>query len=306
MPEKILIIKHGAFGDWIFATGVFKAIRHKHPNAHIVLLTESLYFPLAEQSKLFDEIWKDNRQKFYKLESLKVIVRIRKAQFTHVYDIQRSHRTDWYYRLVNRPGLYWSGRIKTCPGYFVDDLERHIVERMALQLNASGIEGIQDPDISWLSADISSIKPNKKYAIIIPGGSKHRPTKQWTAEGYASVIDWLHQKEIQAVIIGTEVDREIIDRIIALIKMATPLNAINQTSFAQLAELARHSELILGGDTGPMHLAYNTGTPAVMLFYAYETSPGKPWKGRVSTLVSEDLKKLGSNDVIQAIEKIIK
>ena len=37
--KKYLVIKHGALGDFILATGPMAAIRRRHPKSHIVLLT---------------------------------------------------------------------------------------------------------------------------------------------------------------------------------------------------------------------------------------------------------------------------
>ncbi len=304
MPEKILIIKHGALGDWILSTGVFKAIRQHHPNAHIVFLTGSLYVPLAEQSKLFDEVWVDNRLPFYKLNTLKVLWKIRKAQFTHIYDIQRSNRTHWYYRLVNQPGLYWSGKIKSCSGYFVDEPKKHIVERMALQLKASGINEFPTPNIDWLKADISKIKPESPYVLIIAGCAKHRPKKRWTAEGYAEIIESLNRRGIQSLLIGTTADQEIIDGIMSVVQNAKPINLMNQTSFAELTELARHALFILGSDTGSMHIAASTGTPSLTLFCMGESTPelSRPWGGKARTLEVDNLAKLAASEVMKILD----
>ncbi len=41
--ERILVIKHGALGDFLLATGAFQAIRRHHANAEITLLTTRPY-----------------------------------------------------------------------------------------------------------------------------------------------------------------------------------------------------------------------------------------------------------------------
>ena len=58
---KILIIKLGALGDFIFEMGIMQSIRRMYPCAHITLLTGSIYVPLAEMSGCFDAIEIDNR-----------------------------------------------------------------------------------------------------------------------------------------------------------------------------------------------------------------------------------------------------
>jgi ADP-heptose:LPS heptosyltransferase len=61
MPPKILIIKHGAFGDFIQCLGAFKALREKHLDAEITLLTTKPFEKLALMTGYFDAVWVDER-----------------------------------------------------------------------------------------------------------------------------------------------------------------------------------------------------------------------------------------------------
>ena len=55
--ERILVIKLGALGDFVLATGPFKALRQAHPGARIVLLTTAPYAEMARTAPFFDEVW---------------------------------------------------------------------------------------------------------------------------------------------------------------------------------------------------------------------------------------------------------
>lgn len=59
--ERILVIKLGALGDWVQATGPFAAIRARHPAAYIVLLTGPLFAALGRRCGWFDDVWTDDR-----------------------------------------------------------------------------------------------------------------------------------------------------------------------------------------------------------------------------------------------------
>ena len=61
LKKNLLIIKHGALGDFILSFGPFKAIRDYHLNDHIILLTNSIFKEFAEESNYFDEIIIDDR-----------------------------------------------------------------------------------------------------------------------------------------------------------------------------------------------------------------------------------------------------
>ena len=62
-PQKgrILVIKLGALGDFVLATGPFAAIRAAHAEENIVLLTTAPFAEFARASGYFDEVWIDER-----------------------------------------------------------------------------------------------------------------------------------------------------------------------------------------------------------------------------------------------------
>ena len=55
----LLVIKLGALGDFVLATGPFAAIRAAHPNEVLVLLTTAPFAEFARASGYFDEVWID-------------------------------------------------------------------------------------------------------------------------------------------------------------------------------------------------------------------------------------------------------
>ena len=104
MKSTILIIKHGALGDFIFALGAFKAIRDHHPNAHLVLLTTPILKDFAEKTKLFDEIILDKRISFFRncIDNARLLHDLAARHFERIYDLQRSNRTKWYFRILRK------------------------------------------------------------------------------------------------------------------------------------------------------------------------------------------------------------
>ena len=66
MEKKILIIKHGSFGDIILATGAIKSIRKHFLNHKIYLLTSSNYLNFMKQCPNIDRFIIDDRKNFFK------------------------------------------------------------------------------------------------------------------------------------------------------------------------------------------------------------------------------------------------
>ena len=86
--SNILVIKHGALGDFVLAMGPFAAIRRHHTDAAITLLTTAPFGELAEASGYFDAVWIDTRPKLTQpLDILKLARRLNNAGFERVYDL---------------------------------------------------------------------------------------------------------------------------------------------------------------------------------------------------------------------------
>jgi len=305
--NKILVIKHGALGDVVLATGPFQAIRRHHPGDHLTLLTTPAYAGLLRQSRYFDEIWIDTRPKLYNIFAfLGLIRKINRAGFTRIYDMQTSERTSWYHRLLSDPKPEWVGTARGA-SHLHDTPERkrmHTIERQKQQLAVAGIDDMPKPDVSWLTADVSRYGLPSRYALIIPGGSSHRPGKRWPASHYATVCAWLVSQGITPVLIGTEAEAMVLSTIESLCREVRNLQG--QTNFAEIATLARGAHFAIGNDTGPMHLVAVAGAPCVVLFSS-NSDPAlcAPRGEKVSTLRVSCLANLPPAQVIEEIRQFL-
>ncbi len=83
--EKILIIKHGAFGDIVQADGVLRDIRAQHPHAEATLLTTPPFRKLMSRCPHIDHIITDARPPFWNIgEWLTLASKLRVERFTQV------------------------------------------------------------------------------------------------------------------------------------------------------------------------------------------------------------------------------
>ena len=93
MAENILIIKHGALGDFAIASGRMRTVRALHPDAHIALVTEGFLAGLARSMGLFDEIITDKRGYDMRVWWRVVVKNIAWRKWDAIYDLQSSNRT---------------------------------------------------------------------------------------------------------------------------------------------------------------------------------------------------------------------
>ncbi len=262
--KRILIIKLGAFGDFFLAQSAFEAIRRRHADDHLTLLTIPQLSALARMSARFDEVW-EAPQSRTPATYMHIRRMLRGGRFDQVYDLQGSGRTNrYFYLLFPGPWPQWSGTARGCSHNDAYPGRRRVpvLKRYARQLAPFGIKPEPYPDLSWLDADISRFGLSGDYALLIPGCSAGRPYKRWP--GYPELAKALAARGIRPVVLGTAIEKPLAAAITAACPQA--LDLTDQTSIAAIAALARRALVSVGNDTGPTHLIAAVGGPTVALF----------------------------------------
>ncbi|MEO3430963.1 glycosyltransferase family 9 protein [Pelagibius sp. CAU 1746] len=302
-PSRILVIKLSAFGDFVLSIASFQAIRAHHCAAEITLLTTAPFRPMAEASGCFDRVWIDRRPAWWQLGAwLDLRRQLAGGRFERVYDLQRSDRSAGYFRLLPTPKPEWVGIAPGCSHRYRPPQDRglHICDREAQQLALAGVPRPGLPDLSFLDADLSGFDLPARFALLVPGGSAHRPGKRWPAENYAALARHLLAQDIVPLLLGAEAERAEIEAIAAAAPGVRDL--CGRTSLEAIAALGRRAELAVGNDTGPMHLIAAAGAPSLVL-YSHESDPAKiaPRGPSVATLRRERLAELSLEEVLAAL-----
>jgi ADP-heptose:LPS heptosyltransferase len=206
---RILVIKLSALGDFVMSLGAFQAIRAHHPQAEIVLLTTQPHAALGEASGCFQDIWLDRRPGPLDVSGwLALARRIRRAGFARIYDLQRSQRSGWYFRLLGRPRPEWVGVVRGCSHRYRPPAggNLHILDRQAAQLALVGIAAVPPPELSFIRADVGRFALPQEVALLVPGGAHHRAVKRWPPQSYAALARALAARGVTPVLLGTAVE----------------------------------------------------------------------------------------------------
>ncbi|MAR79478.1 MAG: ADP-heptose--LPS heptosyltransferase [Rhodospirillaceae bacterium] len=305
--SNILVIKLGALGDFILCTGPFKAIREHHKNSKITLLTTSSFASIAKETGWFDKIHIDNKPKAFNfIEWLKIRKFFNQKKWSRIYDFQHNDRTSIYFRFLNNPKPEWSGIEKNCSHRHTNPMrdKLHTIERQIEQLNIAGITDVPKIDISWLKEDINLFNLPKKYALIVPGGSSHRKNKRWPEREYIKLSEYLLEKDIIPVLIGTKNEQDVTNEISSASEKIVNLN--DKTSIGQIASMGRNAIISIGNDTGPMHIIAATGCPTLVIF-SRESRPSEtaPRGEQTQIIQSNNIEKLFFENILGNIEKLL-
>ena len=288
--KKVLIIKFGGLGDVILSLQAISSIINHH-KSKTVLLTEKPYDNFFKNSKWFDQIITIKRSLFYFQDIFQIKKKVGNTLFSHVYDLQTSKRSSYYLKcfihsntITNGIGKY----AKVCH----DDPDRdnmHTIQRQKSQISLSKIKYKQNVNIDWMFNSKISI-PQKKIALIVPGGSKKRKNKRVPLEIFYEIIDFLLRRKFTVLIIGSKDDTERCDKIEE--KFSDVKNLCNRTSLFDLAKLSKEAIISIGNDTGPMHLI-SKGNKKILVFFTEFSSPElcKPHGKNVNVLSYDGIHK---------------
>ncbi len=299
--SEVLIIRLGALGDFVQSFGPFAAIRAHHRDARITLLTTRPFAALAQAAPWFDEVWIDDKPRWWNLPAVSALRRrLRSRPFARVYDLQTSDRSSFYFRLLP-PGTEWSGIARTCshPHANPDRDRMHTLERQAEQLRMAGITDVPGPDLSWVP-ETALGRELARFALICPGGAAHRPAKRWPVEGFIQAGLWLEGQGLTPVLLGTPGETQPVKA-----GLACAVDLGGRTSLLDIAALGRRAAAAVGNDTGPMHLIASAGCPALVLFSGASDPALCAPRGRVEVLRRPHLGDLSASEVVAALDRMI-
>lgn len=307
MAETILVIKHGALGDFVMASGRMRTIRARHPAAHIALVTEAFLVGFARSLGLFDEFIEDSRGYRFGVWWRVIKKTIADRKWDAIYDLQSSNRTLCRYYplalLATGHALRWgvaqkggmTFRTSTRKIPFLPWCWRNVAER-----------------IDWLPVDLSMCHGEKvhfgelpeKYALLIPGCSAGNERKRWPAERFRELTRHFAARGLKSVVMGTRAEAAEIDAICD--GNPDAVNFLGKSAIADIPELANGAAVVVGNDTGPSHIAFYAGARLVMVFTDHDFArAAHPDSDRFRCLHGAAITDIPTAAVIDSIGKVM-
>jgi ADP-heptose:LPS heptosyltransferase len=174
---------------------------------------------------------------------------------------------------------------------------------LAAQLRAAGVPALPAPNLTWFDANTEKFALPSHYAVLISGSSPNAPHKRWPPQKFAALAKRLRDKGLACVAVGTGLDAEAI----AVIKAFVPetVDLCGKTNLFELAGILRRAAIVIGNDTGPLHMAAALQTPTVALF-SEQSNPvwSKPPGPKVAWRQSQNLEDLSVAEVFSVIDSI--
>lgn len=300
--QRILVIKHGAFGDVIQSDGALRDIRAHHPDDEIVVLTTPPYAKIYARCPHVNRVLVDPRAPRWRLDHMSALRdQLRSEKFARVYDLQNSARTAFYFRWFLRD-VEWSGTAPGCalPHRAKDPKRIRTLDRMAGQLRDAGVPTLytMTPDVGWMADNVSAILTDVRapYVVLVPGSSARHPQKRWPH--YAELAQALMAAGYNVVTAPgpDETGPDLSGHALRSEK--------GFLDWFQLAGVMKRAAFVIGNDTGPTHLASHLGVRGLALFGQHMPADRTGvLRENFGAIEVEDLKTLSVARVMEGVKK---
>jgi heptosyltransferase-1 len=305
---NILIIKPSSLGDVVQALPVLKSLQHEYPDARIDwLVNDELADILLENPYLhavhrWDRTsWRKPQCLFNALRNAAGAVReLRRAKYDVVIDLQGLLRSALLAFLSGGKTVvgFADGR-EMAPAFYRKKVEAPTDEMHSVDRYVSAVGGdivaekefsirFSAEEVQGAEALLHQVQygSDKPLALFVP--SARWPTKRWPPESFAALAERVVGKEVAQVgVVGSGGDRVLTERIASLAECHV-MDFSGRTTLKELAYLMSKADVVVGNDSGPMHLAAAVGSPVVALYGPTSALRTGPY-GRNHTVLTSGL-----------------
>ena len=278
---KIAIVKLSAMGDIIHAMVALQYIKQAKPNIQIDWIVEQGFAQVLENNPHIDNILTVNlkaikKEKLALFREIKKIREYAQNSYDLVIDAQGLLKSAITSKLLgkNRAGFSKDSIREGVASYFynnkieiaydantIDRNAKVMSEPLDIKINSQMIIE-KEPFLFYANEDKllnEYLSDNKKNIIFIIGSTWD--SRNYPKEKFVEVAN--HLKENVLIAWGGEEEKERALWIEAHSKYAKALPKINLNS---LKAVIAKSDLLIGNDTGPTHMAWGLNVPSITIF----------------------------------------
>jgi len=285
--QRFLVVRLSSLGDIVHTFPAVAALRETFPTAEIVWLTHPRWKMLVESSGLASEVWAADTRS---LSSLRAILRrIREKRFIAAIDYQglwKSAALPRFGGIPRRIG-FSSETVRECgvPILYTDRVrcvQTHIADQNGeLSLRAGAQRGSArfslsiSPSHAAGMQDYPQAHSVERFVALSPGGGWR--SKCWPPERFGALCNKIREAlGLRCVVNYGPGEEQLAGKVRDSSGTADPL--LYNGDLGPLMALLRNALCIVGGDTGPLHLAVALGTPAVALFGPTDPARNGPYR----------------------------
>jgi heptosyltransferase I len=313
--RRFLVVRLGSLGDIVHTFPAVAALRESFPAAEIIWLTHPRYKLLVQSSGLASRIWTTDTRATSSV--IKTMREIRAASFDTSIDYQglwKSASLPFLAGVKRRIGfsaesvrefgvplLYTDGVHATSA--HVADQNGELSKRAGAQ-NAVANFRLDSPPLQG-----EELPPNlrsdvmKNYVALSPGGGWR--SKCWPPERFGALCKKLCESlSLRCLVNYGPGEEDLASQVRAASGEADAV--LFNGELGALMSLLRGAVCVVGGDTGPLHLAVALGTPAVALFGPTDPARNGPYRTTTtSSSTAKSIDRQNSQDIVLRAPNVV-
>lgn len=287
--KKVLLRAPNWLGDAAVATPAMRAIRAKFPDAVITVMARPSVAGVFASAKFVDRVWTEPRPSGLR-DWLRLTAEVRRQRFDLAVLFPNSFESAamvFLGRARQRIGYAFDGRGWMLTGKIQGEKRKihHVDYYLALAKAVSA--DVTNPVMELTARTEDRINARRLLAsagipqgagfMVLSPGAAFGAAKRWGDQQFAAAADTLAGEfGLGVVLIGSEGERSISESIRTFMKQpAVVLNG--KTSVESLIGLIAESAILLGNDSGPVHIAAALGIPSVAVFGATDYKVAAPY-----------------------------
>lgn len=307
--DRVIIARLDAIGDFVLFTPCLSHLRRKYQAAEITLVVEKKALPLAVACPHVDEVYGIDTQvfrssAFYRLANLvRMAVKAPSVFVNPVFSREQivdelalwsraETKIAWDGDLSNlsesekrRGNRIYSTLITSLASGPIHESERNaeFLSRIGVEVSSYAFELWGSSSSALMAEELwDTHSLTARTVIALVPGSLHS-FKSWGVEKFSSLIDEIAKLRPDAlfVVIGGEAEKESAVNLVG----AHPdrvLDLCGETSLDQLGPIFGRCRLVVGNDTGPLHIAVAAGAPTVGIVGGGHFGRFLPYQGPAS------------------------
>lgn len=320
-PRSLLYVKLSALGDQVFSLPAIDDALRRYPELAIDWVVDERFAEIARLHGRVRRVFalplkRWSRQGWW--ASRREIAQFWRELRAERYDLIVDAQGMWKSVIV---GLVARGRVWVgySAGYCGERPAAWFYDR---KLDVPGVHGSLRLRVTFAEAigSDASAPPNyglvpppqpgfigeRRYAVLLHGASKEE--KLWPEERWVAVADALAARGLACVLPwGNDAERARAERLALRMRAAHADSALvaPRMSIAECAALMAHAELVIGLDTGLVHLAVAYARPTVAIFTATRTDFFYPVDARLGVALGGPGADPSLDEVLAAVARLL-
>jgi len=286
--SNILIIKPSSLGDVVRCLCILHGLRRRYRAARISWLVRPDYAALLKNHPQLDETICFDRRRYGKIarnlsvagEFLGFITHLRKERFDLVLDLQGLFRSGFFSFCTAAPvRVGFAGAREFAPCFYTHRIAipepEHVVDsywRFAEKLGFGDLEKDFTFPIDTAAAQTAQnllsrahITANRPCAALLIGGTEQ--AKHWPPSQFAALAQALKKRyHIGTVLLGAGTAEQKAARQIVARADTEIIDLVGQTDLLAAAAIIKNAGIVVGNDSGLLHIAAALSVPLVGLY----------------------------------------